>query len=56
MQKFLESDFLLEKLSHETPIYIVMEGNEPPFFTRFFEWDSAKSAVSLNIIMLKQLL
>uniref|UniRef100_A0A2C9UM86 HP domain-containing protein n=1 Tax=Manihot esculenta TaxID=3983 RepID=A0A2C9UM86_MANES len=47
-EKFLESDFLLEKLSHETPIYIVMEGNEPPFFTRFFEWDSAKSAMHGN--------
>lgn len=23
-----------------------MEGSEPPFFTRFFTWDSAKSAVS----------
>lgn len=46
-QKFLEIDFLLEKLSREAPIYIVMEGNEPPFFTRFFSWDSAKSAVRI---------
>lgn len=45
-QKFLERDILLENLSHETPIYIVMEGSEPPFFTRFFAWESAKSAVS----------
>ncbi|KAG8651787.1 hypothetical protein MANES_06G021432v8 [Manihot esculenta] len=44
-EKFLENDFLLEKLSREAPIYIVMEGSEPPFFTRFFEWDSAKSAM-----------
>ncbi|XP_022135032.1 villin-4-like isoform X2 [Momordica charantia] len=47
-EKFLEIDFLLEKLSREAPIYIVMEGNEPPFFTRFFSWDSAKSAMHGN--------
>lgn len=46
LQKFLEHDFLLEKLSRQAPIYIVMEGSEPPFFTRFFTWDSEKSAVS----------
>lgn len=45
-QKFLEHDFLLEKLSHEAPVYIVMEGSEPPFFTRFFTWDSGKFSVS----------
>ncbi|KAF3551997.1 hypothetical protein DY000_02001200 [Brassica cretica] len=43
-EKFLEHDFLLENLASETPIYIVTEGNEPPFFTRFFTWDSSKSA------------
>ncbi|KAA8522743.1 hypothetical protein F0562_009095 [Nyssa sinensis] len=47
-EKFLEHDFLLEKLSREAPIYIIMEGNEPPFFTRFFTWDSAKSAMHGN--------
>ncbi|KAB5552656.1 hypothetical protein DKX38_009967 [Salix brachista] len=47
-EKFLEHDFLLEKLSSETPIYIVMEGSEPPFFTRFFTWDSAKSLMQGN--------
>ncbi|MBA0708478.1 hypothetical protein Golax_023589, partial [Gossypium laxum] len=47
-QKFLEHDFLLEKLSREAPIYIVMEGSEPPFFTRFFSWDSAKSSMHGN--------
>ncbi|KAF3452761.1 hypothetical protein FNV43_RR03194 [Rhamnella rubrinervis] len=47
-EKFLEHDFLLEKLSREAPIYIVMEGSEPPFFTRFFAWDSAKSAMHGN--------
>ncbi|KAM7473514.1 hypothetical protein LguiB_020757 [Lonicera macranthoides] len=43
-EKFLEHDFLLEKLSPKTPIYVVMEGSEPSFFTRFFSWDSAKSS------------
>ncbi|KAK6944212.1 Gelsolin-like domain, partial [Dillenia turbinata] len=47
-EKFLERDFLLEKLSREAPLYIVMEGSEPPFFTRFFTWDSAKSAMHGN--------
>ncbi|GMJ15596.1 villin 4 [Hibiscus trionum] len=47
-EKFLEHDFLFEKLSHETPIYIVIEGSEPPFFTRFFTWDSAKSNMHGN--------
>ncbi|KAK2646254.1 hypothetical protein Ddye_021449 [Dipteronia dyeriana] len=47
-EKFLEHDFLLEKLSYEAPIYIIMEGNEPPFFTRFFTWDYAKSNMHGN--------
>ncbi|CAK7337538.1 unnamed protein product [Dovyalis caffra] len=47
-EKFLEQDFLLERLSGESPIYIVMEGSEPPFFTRFFSWDSAKSLMHGN--------
>ncbi|XP_024964610.1 villin-4-like isoform X2 [Cynara cardunculus var. scolymus] len=47
-QKFLERDFLLEKLSLETPIYIITEGSEPQFFTRFFTWDSSKSAMHGN--------
>lgn len=47
-EKFIEHDFLLEKLSHEVPIYIILEGSEPPFFTRFFTWDSAKSNMHGN--------
>lgn len=50
-QKFIEHDFLMEKLSREASIYIVMEGSEPPFFTRFFCWDSGKSSVRRYIIM-----
>ncbi|XP_057545488.1 villin-4-like [Amaranthus tricolor] len=47
-EKFVERDFLLEKLSPKVPIYVVMEGSEPPFFTRFFTWDSAKPAMHGN--------
>ncbi|XP_019462578.1 PREDICTED: villin-4-like isoform X2 [Lupinus angustifolius] len=47
-EKFLEHDFLLEKVSRVAPIYIVMEGSEPPFFTHFFKWESAKSAMLGN--------
>ncbi|XVF47637.1 hypothetical protein PTKIN_Ptkin03bG0125700 [Pterospermum kingtungense] len=47
-EKFLEQDFLLENLSREAPIYMVMEGSEPTFFTHFFTWDSAKSTMHGN--------
>lgn len=47
-QKFLEKDVLLEKLSLETPIFVISEGSEPPFFTRFFSWDSSKSTMHGN--------
>ncbi|XP_068326880.1 villin-4-like [Pyrus communis] len=47
-EKFLEHDFLMEKLSREASVFIVMEGSEPPFFTRFFIWDSAISAMHGN--------
>ncbi|CAH8279986.1 unnamed protein product [Arabidopsis lyrata] len=47
-ENFLKHDFLLENLASETPIYIVTEGNEPPFFTRFFTWDSSKSGMHGN--------
>ncbi|CAL9082850.1 unnamed protein product [Musa acuminata var. zebrina] len=47
-EKYIEQDFLMENLSRETPLYIIMEGSEPPFFTRFFNWDSAKSSMHGN--------
>ncbi|KAJ6691914.1 VILLIN-1 [Salix purpurea] len=46
--KFLQTDPLVEGLSSETPIYVVTEGREPPFFTRFFEWDSSKANMHGN--------
>ncbi|KAK1271407.1 Villin-1 [Acorus gramineus] len=41
-KKFLEADILSEGLLLEIAIYFVMEGDEPPFFTRFFDWDFSK--------------
>ncbi|CAK7331256.1 unnamed protein product [Dovyalis caffra] len=46
--KFLQTDPLVEGLSSETPIYVITEGREPPFFTRFFEWDSSKANMHGN--------
>lgn len=38
----------MENLSSDTPIFVIMEGSEPTFFTRFFTWDSAKSLMHGN--------
>ncbi|XP_042492503.1 villin-1 isoform X2 [Macadamia integrifolia] len=46
--KFLEMDILVEGLSLKTPIYVVSEGYEPSFFTRFFHWDSSKARMHGN--------
>ncbi|KAJ6984592.1 villin-1 isoform X2 [Populus alba x Populus x berolinensis] len=46
--KFLQADPLVEGLSSETPIYVITEGREPLFFTRFFEWDSSKANMHGN--------
>ncbi|XP_076914396.1 villin-5-like [Bidens hawaiensis] len=47
-QKYLECDVLLVGLYLQTPIFIITEGSEPPFFTRFFKWDSTKSSLQGN--------
>ncbi|RWR78783.1 villin-1 isoform X1 [Cinnamomum micranthum f. kanehirae] len=47
-KKYLESDILLGGLSLETAIYVITEGHEPSFFTRFFEWDSSKAFMHGN--------
>ncbi|XP_037416188.1 villin-3-like isoform X1 [Triticum dicoccoides] len=47
-EKFLELDIPMENLSRETPLYVINEGSEPQFFTRFFTWDSAKTAMHGN--------
>lgn len=44
-EKFLEVDVIREGLSLESAIYVIAEGNEPQFFTRFFDWDFSKTCV-----------
>ena len=46
MQKYIECGALFDGLSLDTPLYIVTEGNEPSFFTRYFAWDDSKAVVS----------
>ncbi|CAA7051984.1 unnamed protein product [Microthlaspi erraticum] len=46
--KFLEMDILEEGLALMTPVYVVTEGHEPPFFTRFFEWVPEKANMDGN--------
>ncbi|KAF8111225.1 hypothetical protein N665_0076s0212 [Sinapis alba] len=46
--KFLEMDILEEGLTVRTPVYVVTEGHEPPFFTRFFEWVPEKANMHGN--------
>lgn len=46
--KFLQTDILEKELSLETPIYVISEGHEPPFFTCFFEWDPSKANMHGN--------
>ncbi|XP_024003732.1 villin-1 [Eutrema salsugineum] len=46
--KFLEMDILEEGLTVMTPLYVVTEGHEPPFFTRFFEWVPEKANMHGN--------
>ncbi|XP_061358502.1 villin-1 [Gastrolobium bilobum] len=46
--KFVEMDILVEGLSPDIPIYVVTEGHEPPFFTRFFSWDHSKANILGN--------
>ncbi|XP_016174981.1 villin-3-like [Arachis ipaensis] len=48
LKKFLEHDFLLEKLSHVASIYVINEESEPSFFIRFFKWDSGKPVMLGN--------
>uniref|UniRef100_A0A1D1Z314 Villin-2 n=1 Tax=Anthurium amnicola TaxID=1678845 RepID=A0A1D1Z314_9ARAE len=47
-QKYVELAVSLEGLSPDVPLYKVTEGNEPCFFTTYFEWDNAKATVQGN--------
>ncbi|KAK8449858.1 hypothetical protein SEVIR_7G277100v4 [Setaria viridis] len=41
---FLQDGILQNRRSIETTVYIVTEGDEPAFFTNFFNWDSSKQS------------
>lgn len=47
-QKYIDLAVSLEGLSSDVPIYVVIEGYEPCFFTTYFSWNSAKAIVSSN--------
>nr|DAD42434.1 TPA_asm: hypothetical protein HUJ06_000664 [Nelumbo nucifera] len=47
-EKYVELAAKLEGLSLEVPLYKVLEGNEPCFFTTYFSWDSSKAIVHGN--------
>lgn len=44
-QKYIDLAVALEGLSPDVPLYRVLEGNEPCFFTTYFSWDGTKSIV-----------
>ncbi|KAG6474650.1 hypothetical protein ZIOFF_068588 [Zingiber officinale] len=56
VETFIEKDVILENLSQKLPVYIIMEGCEPPFFTRHFNWDYAKSNMHGNSFQRKLML
>ncbi|KAJ3693687.1 hypothetical protein LUZ60_009167 [Juncus effusus] len=46
-KKYWEAE-IIHKKSINTPIYIIGEGNEPTFFTCFFNWDDSKPRMHGN--------
>ncbi|CAL4910277.1 unnamed protein product [Urochloa decumbens] len=40
----LQDGIVLDRRSVETAVYIITEGDEPAFFTSFFNWDSSKQS------------
>ncbi|KAJ7546195.1 hypothetical protein O6H91_08G029400 [Diphasiastrum complanatum] len=47
-QKYLERASQLEGISQDIPIYKILEGCEPSFFTCYFTWDATKNTVITN--------
>ncbi|GMI63366.1 villin 2 [Hibiscus trionum] len=47
-QKYIDMAASLEGLSPLIPLYKVIEGNEPCFFTTFFSWDSTQATLLGN--------
>ncbi|XP_059462286.1 villin-3 [Corylus avellana] len=55
-QKYIEVAASLEGLSPQVPLYKVTEGNEPCFFTTYFQWDHTKAVVQGNSFQKKMAL
>lgn len=47
-QRYIEMAVAYEGLYPKVPLYKVMEGNEPGFFTTFFSWEPAKAVANGN--------
>ncbi|KAL4587495.1 hypothetical protein LXL04_000366 [Taraxacum kok-saghyz] len=47
-QKYIEWANSLDGLSPQVPLYKIMEGQEPCFFTTYFSWDPSKSLIHGN--------
>jgi advillin len=41
---FLQDGIFHDGRSMETTVYMVTEGDEPTFFSNFFDWDSSKQS------------
>lgn len=48
-KKYAERVARLDGRMSETPIFIISEGNEPTFFTGFFQWDPSKVNVNGDV-------
>ncbi|XP_057488028.1 villin-2-like [Actinidia eriantha] len=55
-QKYIGMAASLEGLSPYVPLYKVMEGNEPCFFTSYFSWDPVKATAHGNSFQKKAML
>ncbi|KAI8562276.1 hypothetical protein RHMOL_Rhmol03G0022600 [Rhododendron molle] len=55
-QKYIDVAASLEGLSPYVPLYKVMEGNEPCFFTSYFSWDPVKATAHGNSFQKKAML
>ncbi|EFJ19773.1 hypothetical protein SELMODRAFT_177604 [Selaginella moellendorffii] len=47
-EKYVERANRLDGLSKDIPIFKILEGSEPAFFTRHFAWDPSKSAAYVD--------
>ncbi|GAA0156527.1 non-motor actin binding protein [Lithospermum erythrorhizon] len=54
-QRYIEMGVAFEGLCPNVPLYKIVEGNEPDFFTTFFSWDPAKSIANGNSFQKKVL-